>query len=158
VAHESGSSQVVDSKHTQSAHVGIASQHKWNLRALIKALHTYFRHSGLFTNAHPWPRFQRLVPICLCQHACVNMLVPTWKSSGADSWIFTAGVPQDQDGNVAAHSDSKLRQPKLFTITHVLSAVSNLGQTGKLLNCKNWSIEIPLSMKEKSGGSPCQTH
>jgi len=37
---------------------------------------------------------------------------------------------------------SKLRQPKLFTITHVLSAVSNLGQTGKLLNCKNWSIEI----------------
>jgi len=32
---------------------------------------------------------------------------------------------------------SKLRQPKLFTITHVLSAVSNLGQTIKAAECKN---------------------
>src|SRR4249919_3145419 len=94
MAHESGSSQVVDSKHTQSAHVGIASQHKWNLRALIKALHTYFRHSGLFINAHSSRDSSGL-----CQPACANMLVPTWKSSGADSWIFTASVPQDQGGN-----------------------------------------------------------
>lgn len=53
VAHESGSSQVVDSKHIQSGHVSIAYQHKWNLRALIKVLHTYFKYSGLFINAHP---------------------------------------------------------------------------------------------------------